>query len=93
VERILGATTVCRRIGEGADGLEELHDRTRPAVRHDHRERVVVRRSDVDEVDVEPVDLGLELRQRVQARFARAPVVAARPESSELLQRGQLHAL
>ena len=47
----------------------------------------------VDEVDVDPVDLGLELRQRVQSRFAPAPVVFVRPVAGELLQRRQLHTL
>ena len=32
----------------------------------DERQRVLVLRANVDEVDVEPVDLGDELRQRVQ---------------------------
>ena len=68
-------------------------DRARPAVRHDQRQRVLVRRLHVDEVDVQPVDLGLELRQRVQSRFAPAPVVLGRPVAGELLDRRQLHAL
>ena len=81
------------RIGEGADGLEQFDDRARPAVRHDQRQRVLVRRLHVDEVDVQPVDLGLELRQRVQSRFAPAPVVLGRPVAGELLCCCQLHAL
>ena len=38
-----------------------------------------VPRADVDEVDVEPVDLGQELRQRVQLRLERARVSARGP--------------
>ena len=62
VERVLGASAVRRRIGERADRLEQLDDRARPAVGHDQRQRVVVLRLDVDEVDLDPVDLGRELR-------------------------------
>jgi hypothetical protein len=64
-----------------------------PAVGHDQRQSVLVRRPDVDQVDVHPVDLGRELRQRVESRLARAPVVLGRPEARERLERGQLHAL
>src|SRR5205823_7250883 len=39
------------------------------------------------------VDLGLELRQRVQSRLAPAPVVIGCPVTGELLHRRQLHAL
>ena len=81
------------RVGEWADGLEQLDDRARPAVRHDQRQRVLVRRLHVDEMDVQPVDLGLELRQRVQPRLAPAPVVIGRPVTGELLRRRQLHTL
>src|SRR3954451_8264267 len=47
----------------------------------------------VDEVDLDPVDLGRELRERVELRLALAPVVVGRPIARELLQRCQLHAL
>src|SRR3712207_8423125 len=45
---------------------ELLDDRSRPAVVDDQGQRVRVRRADVHEVDVEPIDLGDELRQLVQ---------------------------
>ena len=50
-------------------------------------------RAHVDEMDVEPVDLGDELRQRVQPRLDLAPVVVGRPVARELLHRRELHAL
>ena len=53
----------------------------------------VVSRLDVDEVDVHPVDLGRELRKRVEPRLGLAPVVVGRPVAGELLHRRQLHAL
>jgi hypothetical protein len=48
---------------------------------------------DVDEMDVEAVDLGRDLRQCVQTRLAPLEVVLGRPVASELTQRRQLHAL
>jgi hypothetical protein len=65
VEGVRGVAAVRRRIGERADGLEQLNDRAGPPVRHDQRQSVLVRRPHVDEVDVHPVDLGRELGQRV----------------------------
>ena len=47
----------------------------------------------MDEVDVQPVDLGCELRQRIQSRLTPAPVVFVLPVARELLNRRQLHAL
>ena len=81
------------RVGEWTDSLEQLDDRARPAVGHDQRQRVLVGRLDVDEVDVQPVDLGLELRQGVQSRLAPAPVVLGRPVARQVLYRRQLHTL
>ena len=40
-----------------------------------------------------PVDLGHELRERVQLRLARAPVVAGAPVGHQVLDRRQLYAL
>ena len=93
VERVLGGAAVRGRVGERADDPEQLDDRAGPAVRHDQRQRVRVRRLHVDEMDVHPVDPGHELRQRVQFRLAPAPVVLGRPVAGQLLDRGQLHAL
>ena len=70
VERVLGAAAVSGRVGQRADGVQQLDDRAGPAVRHDQRQRVLMPRPDVDEVDLDPVDLGRELRQRVQSRLA-----------------------
>ena len=66
-------------IGERLDDLQHFDDRAGPAVREDHWQRVLLSRPDVDEMDVQSVDLGGELRQRVQVRLASAPVVAGGP--------------
>jgi hypothetical protein len=44
-------------------------------------------------VDVQPVDPGGELLERVQFRLALPPVVIGRPVAGQFLQRRQLHAL
>jgi hypothetical protein len=47
----------------------------------------------MDEVNVDPVNLGHELRQGVQLRLDLAPVVIGFPIARELLQHRQLHTL
>jgi hypothetical protein len=47
----------------------------------------------MEEVNLLPVDLGLELRQRVQLGLELAPVVIRRPIARERLDRRPLHAL
>ena len=47
--------------------------------RDDQRQRILVLRAHVDEVDVQSVDLGEELREGVQSRLAPAPVVLGGP--------------
>ncbi len=79
VESVRGVAAVRRRIGERPDDLAELDDRARPAVRDDQRQRVLAGRADVQEVDVQAVDLGAELREAVQPGLGRPPVVAVQP--------------
>src|SRR5918993_1276720 len=70
---------------KASDALELLDDRSRPAVADDDRQRVLVFGAHVEEVDVQPVDLGDEIRDGVQPRLAPAPVVLGRPVASEVL--------
>ncbi len=93
VERVGGARAMCGGIRERLDDLQLLDDRPGPSVRDDQRQRVLVLGPDVDEVDVEPVDLGDELRQRVEPRLARPPVVVGPPVARELLHQCERHAL
>ena len=81
------------RVAKGADNVQHLEDGTWPAVRDDERQRVLVWRLDVDEVDVEAIDLRDELRQRVQPRLEPPEVVLGGPVAHELLHRRELHAL
>src|ERR1700674_5611848 len=82
-----------RRVGQRAYDVQHLDDRARPAVCDDERQRVLMRRLDLDEVDVEAVDLRDELRQRVQPRLEPPEVVLGAPVGHELLHRRELHAL
>ena len=93
MEGVRRARAVRGGIGERADELQLLDDRARPAVADDQRERVLVLGADVDEVDVEPVDLGDEVREGVQPRLALAPVVLGRPVAGEVLHDREGHAL
>ena len=93
VERVRFGAAMRGGVGERIDDLQLLDDRTGPAVRDDHRQRILMLRLHVDEVDVEAVDLGDEVRQRLQMRLALAPIVFRSPVLDELLHRGELHAL
>jgi hypothetical protein len=53
---------MCRGIGQPIDDLQLLDDRAGPSVIDDERQRAIVLRANVDEVNVEPVDFGDELR-------------------------------
>ena len=62
IECIRRACAIGRRIGERIDDLELLDDRARPPVGDDKRQRMLMFRPNVNEVNVEPIDLGDELR-------------------------------
>ena len=84
---------MCRRIGQRIDDLQLLDDRAGPPVRDDERQRIFMFRTNVNEMNVQSIDLGDELRQGVQFRLALAPVVVCRPIAREFLNRRELHAL
>jgi hypothetical protein len=60
-----------------------------PAVGDEQRQRVLVLRADVQEVDAEAVDAGLVLAPIVQYRLAAAPVVAVTPVIDQRLDFGE----
>ncbi len=62
-------------------------------MRDDERQRVLVRRPDVDEVDVEAVNFDNELREGVQPGLDPPEVVVGDPIARERLHGRQLHAL
>jgi hypothetical protein len=89
--RCVGA--MCRGIGQWIDDPQLLDDRAGPSVRDDKRQRIFMLRTNVDEMNLQPVDLGHKLRQSVQLRLDLAPVVICRPIARDLLYRRKLHAL
>ena len=83
VERVLWLAAMLGRVGKRPNGVEHLDHRAGPAVSHDQRQRVLVRRADVDEVEIHAVDLGDELRQRVQPLRDAPEVVLVQPVATE----------
>jgi hypothetical protein len=93
MEGVVCAAAVRSWIGQGINDLHLLDHGAWPAMCHDHRQRVRMRGADVNEMNVEAVDLGDELRQGVEARFDLAPVVIGLPVTDEVLQHRQRHTL
>jgi MFS transporter, PHS family, inorganic phosphate transporter len=93
VEGVRRGRAVRGGVGERADDLQLLDDRAGPAVRDDQRQRAGVPGADVDEVDVQPVDLGDEVRQLAEPGLARAPVVAGGPVAGQVLHHRERDAL
>src|SRR5579862_888139 len=62
-------------------------------MRDDQRKRVLMFRTNVNEMNVEPVDLGDEMRQGLQLRLALAPIVVIAPILREFPHRRELNAL
>src|SRR5688572_10989675 len=82
-----------RGIGEGPHNFQKLKDRPWPSVRHNQRHRIVMRRADVGELNVETLNLGDKLWQGIQFRFRLPPVVIRTPVLYKRLQFGELDAL
>ena len=93
MEGIVRVAAVCGRVRQRPDGVDHLDHGTGPTVGHDQRQRVLVRRLDVDEVELHAVDLADKLRQRVQPRLDPPEVVLAQPVTRERLQHLQLDPL
>jgi hypothetical protein len=91
LERVGRLTAVADRIRERIDHLDELDNRSRRAVRHDARRRPLNRRTDVQEVDVDPVDGRHELLVAVQPIGDALHVVGFSPVLGERLDVCQRH--
>src|SRR5690349_18741453 len=85
VERVLRPSPVAGGIAERADDLHELYDRSRPSVRENDRQRVLLRGTHMDEMNANPVDLGPVLREGVDASLKAAPVILVAPVGNERL--------
>ena len=62
-------------------------------MRDDQRHRFRMQRTDVQEMNVEPVDFGGELRKAIEPRLARTPIVLFRPIAADVLDPFQRRAL
>src|SRR5713226_2628348 len=72
----IGCAAATRRgIGQRIYDLHLLDNRARPSMRDDERQRIFMFRANVNEVNVQSIDLGDELRQGVQSRLHLSPVV------------------
>ena len=76
-------------VTERADQVIELDHRRRIAVGDQQRQRVRLRRADVQVVDWLPVDLGDELWNLVESGLLGSPVEAVAPVIGQLLEVGQ----
>src|SRR3954447_18943926 len=93
MERICRGRAMCRGIGQWIDELELLDNRAGPSVADEERQRLLMFRTNMNEMDIEPIDLGDEVWQILQSLLALAPVVLCRPIARECLHRRELHAL
>lgn len=93
MERIGRIATVCSRVGEWCDDLHELDGGTGPTVSDQDRQRIGIRRTVMDEVDRQAVDVGDELVEAVQAAFPFTPVVAMPPVIGQISCIGEWHPL
>src|SRR5258708_3998408 len=73
-------------LGEKRNQLEELDDRSGPAVAEEQRRRVLSPARLVDEMQLDAADRNRELAKAVDARFLRAPVEAFLPIGDDLLE-------
>src|SRR5580658_9004859 len=79
VERVLSVTAEGGWIHQRFDDLIKLHNRSWPSMSEDHRQRILVSRPDMDEVDAKPIQLGSELRETIEHSLASPPVVFGTP--------------
>jgi hypothetical protein len=80
-------------VGERSQRIQELDHRAWPAVGKDERERIRARRTGVQEVNAQALDLGPELPDLFEPCRATAPVVAVAPICAQLLQLGEGYTL
>ncbi len=88
VEGVLGATSVCDRVRERADHVEEVQDRPGVGVREQERCRAFLSGVDVQEMDRLSVDLGQELVVLVEPCLDRPPVEGGAPLVEEFAKVG-----
>ena len=93
MKRVASGPAVAGRVGEGLDDAVEFDDGTWPTVGKDQGNGVRIGAFPVDEVDVQAIDLGHELRKPVEISLPRGPVVVVKPVVANLLGVGEGHSL
>ena len=88
MERIRGTAAMRRWIGQRFDHLVKFDHRSRPTMRDDQGPRLRMLRANMDEMDVEPVDLGGELAEPIEPRLALPRLVALAPRAKPRLING-----
>src|SRR5580693_5217272 len=67
VKGVFGFAAMGRRVCQRSNDLQKLDDRSGPSVRQDHRQSILVLRSDANEIDSEAINLRPKLRQPIQS--------------------------
>ena len=75
------------------DNLQLFNNRARPSVRNNERQSIFMFRTNVNEMNVQPINIRDELWQGLQFRFDLAPIVICNPIARERLNEGELYAL
>ena len=90
---IFRIATVFLRFAQRSKHFHEFDDRARPAMGHHQGQRIRITRADVQEMDIQTVDFGHELRNRVQPAFGLTPVVLIGPVSDYVFNVRKRHSL
>ncbi len=93
VEGVGGVAAVARGVRQWPNDLVHLEEGAGPAVGDHQRHGVGTLALDVDEVDAETVDVGLELRKLVEHPLVGAPVVDVAPVLAQLLDISEVRAV
>src|SRR5581483_8208744 len=93
MERIRCLPAMRGGIRQGINDFELLDDRARPSMGDNEWQSILMSGADMNKVNVQPIDLGDEVRQRIELCLDLPPVVVFCPIVCESLSRRELHAL
>ena len=79
MERIRSRTAISSRISQRFNNLQHLDEGAGPSVRENDGQGILMLGTNVNEVNIQPIDLSQEVRQGIQLRFELAPVVIRGP--------------
>src|SRR5439155_24767625 len=93
MEGVRCAPAVRSGIGKRIDNFMWFEHRARPSMGDDERQRIFMFRADMNEMNIQSIDLGDEVRHGIQPRFTLAPVVMRLPVAQKLLNGLERYAL